>query len=53
MRQLTLDQLSELRLEGMAHALKEQLAMPRSRELTFDERFELLVDAEVASRNRA
>lgn len=51
MRQLTLDQLAELKLKGMAHTLKEQLAMPGVSELTFDERFELLVDAEMASRN--
>lgn len=46
-----MDQLGELRLEGMARALKEQLAMPSCQDLTFEERFELLVDAEVTSRN--
>jgi DNA replication protein DnaC len=51
MRELTLDQLVELRLDGMVKALKEQLEFPRFADLTFDERFELLVDAELASRN--
>jgi DNA replication protein DnaC len=51
MRQLTLDQLADLKLSGMAHALKEQLASPVALDLSFDERFELLVDAEIASRN--
>jgi DNA replication protein DnaC len=51
MRQLTLDQLAELKLSGMARALKEQLAGPVALDLNFDERFELLVDAEIASRN--
>ena len=51
MRQLTLDQLAELKLSGMARALKEQLAGPAALDLDFDERFELLVDAEIASRN--
>jgi DNA replication protein DnaC len=45
-RQLTLDRLVELGLEGMKHALKEQLASPASRDLSFEERFELLLDAE-------
>jgi DNA replication protein DnaC len=51
MRQLTLDQLAELKLSGMAHALKEQLAGPAYLDLSFDERFELLVDAEIAGRH--
>lgn len=51
MRQLTLDQLAELRFDGMLRALKEQLAAPGMKDFTFDERFELLVDAEIAHRN--
>lgn len=50
MRELTLDQLSELRLEGMKRALEQQLATPRIVDLSFDERFELLVDAESSHR---
>jgi len=52
MRQITLDQLAELRLGGMAKALKDQLATPMSLDLSFEERFELLVDAEVSARNQ-
>ena len=51
MRELTLDQLDELRLEGMKRALKEQLGTPSLLELSFDERFELLVDAESVHRS--
>lgn len=51
MRQLTLDQLRDLRLEGMLRALKEQLGSPSFLEMNFDERFELLADAETAERN--
>jgi len=51
MRQLTLDQLADLKLSGMARALKEQLASPVALDMNFEERFELLVDAEIASRN--
>jgi DNA replication protein DnaC len=51
MRQLTLDQLDELRLEGMKRALKEQLAQPSLSDMSFDERFELLLGAEAAYRD--
>jgi DNA replication protein DnaC len=46
MRQLTIDRLEELGLQGMIRALKEQLASPASRDLSFEERLELLLDAE-------
>jgi len=51
MRELTIDQLTELRLEGMKKALVDQLATPNANDLSFDERFELLVDAESALRS--
>ncbi len=51
MRQLTLDQLGELRLEGLKRALKEQLAQPSFQDMSFEERFELLIDAEAAYRD--
>jgi len=46
MRQLTIDRLEELGLQGMIRALKEQLASPVSRDLSFEERLALLLDAE-------
>jgi DNA replication protein DnaC len=52
MRQITLDRLDELKLEGMKQALKEQISNPGISEFTFEERFELLVDAEAVFRSR-
>lgn len=46
----TLDRLVELRLGGMASALREQLAMPDAHRLSFEERIGLLVDRELAER---
>src|SRR2546428_14166831 len=46
----TLDKLQTLRLNGMYHALVEQLHMPDMAALTFEERFELLVDRELTER---
>jgi len=46
MRQLTLDRLDELSLEGMKRALKAQLANPATRDLSFEDRLELLLQAE-------
>jgi len=46
MRQLTIDHLDELGLEGMKQALKGQLANPSMSELNFETRFEMLLDAE-------
>ena len=50
MRQMTLDTLAELGLEGMKRALKEQLSSPSLEALSFDERFDLLVEPENAHR---
>ena len=46
----TLDKLQTLRLQGMYHALVEQLQVPTSAELSFEERLGLLVDRELTAR---
>lgn len=48
--QQTLERLRSLRLTGMAEALARQLEQPASHELSFEERFGLLVDAETSWR---
>jgi DNA replication protein DnaC len=47
----TLDRLDELKLTGMRKALEEQFAMPDCQSLSFEDRFALLVDREVAERH--
>ena len=42
----TISKLHEMKLHGMAHALREQLQQPEISELPFEERFSLLVDRE-------
>jgi DNA replication protein DnaC len=49
--QQTLTRLRSLKLDGMARAFEEQLAQPASHALSFEERFGLLVDREVAWRD--
>lgn len=44
--QPTLEKLSDMRLSGLRHAVEEQLANPQYAELTFEERFSLLIDQE-------
>lgn len=46
----TLTQLRELKLQGMAAAIEEQLSTPLSTALSFEERLALLVDREVHHR---
>lgn len=46
----TLEKLRELKLKGMSKGLEEQMAMPESHSLSFDDRFGLLVDLEDISR---
>jgi DNA replication protein DnaC len=46
----TLDKLQTLRLRGMYHALVEQMQMPETAALTFEERLGLLVDRECTER---
>jgi DNA replication protein DnaC len=47
----TLTQLKSMKLDGMARALEEQLALPAAGELSFEERFGMLVDREAAWRD--
>lgn len=49
--QQTLTQLRALKLEGMAHAFEEQIALPTSSHLAFEDRVALLVEREAAHRN--
>jgi DNA replication protein DnaC len=46
----TLDTLQRLRLTGMYNALQEQLQMPESAQLSFEERLGLLLDREASER---
>jgi DNA replication protein DnaC len=46
----TLEKLRELKLRGMSKGLEEQMAMPESHSLSFDDRFGLLVDLEDIAR---
>lgn len=50
MMHTTLAQLRELKLEGLATALQEQLAQPDMSALSFEERFGLLVERELHHR---
>lgn len=47
----TLDKLHTLRLIGMAAAFEQQLAQPAVQELSFEERFALLLDQEILYRD--
>src|ERR671930_562665 len=47
----TLDKLLALKLTGMAKALNEQMALPESQALSFEERLGLLVDREMTVRS--
>lgn len=47
----TLDKLRTLKLSGMADALTQQLEQPSTHELSFNERFALLVDREATHRD--
>ena len=49
--QQTLTQLRNLSLDGMAHAFEEQITLPSSNTLPFEDRFAMLVDREAAHRN--
>ena len=46
----TLEKLQTLRLTGMAKAFSEQIALPESQRLSFEERLGLLVDREMTER---
>lgn len=47
----TLDKLQALKLTGMAAALADQMALPDSQELSFEERLGLLMDREMTERD--
>ena len=49
----TLEKLKEMKLKGMSKGLEDQLSMPESLSLSFDERFGLLVDHEDITRKNA
>ena len=51
LHQHTLEKLHQLRLTGMAAALEQQLAQPAIQELSFEERFALLLDQEILYRD--
>ena len=51
LHQHTLDKLHTLRLTGMAAAFEQQLAQPSFQELSFEERFALLLDQEILYRD--
>lgn len=51
LHQHTLDKLHVLRLTGMAAAFEQQLAQPAVQELSFEERFALLLDQEILYRD--
>lgn len=51
LQQQTLEQLRSLRLVGMAQAFEQQLQQPVTQELSFEERFGLLVEQEVLHRD--
>jgi DNA replication protein DnaC len=50
LRHATLDRLQEMKLNGMARALEEQLQVPDIDELSFEERLGLLVEREAIER---
>jgi DNA replication protein DnaC len=51
LQQHTLDKLHTLRLTGMAAAFEQQLTQPAAAELSFEERFALLLDQEILYRD--
>lgn len=51
MTNTTIDQLRELKLQGMVHGLQEQLTQAGMTSLSFEERLTLLVDREINWRN--
>ena len=45
------EKLGQLRFNGMLKALEEQMQMPDINELSFEERFGLMVDREITERD--
>lgn len=50
MMQITIDKLIAMKLSGMVEGLEEQMNSPVYNDLSFDERFSMLVDKEMTSR---
>ena len=50
MMQITIDKLIAMKLSGMVEGLEEQMNSSVYNDLSFDERFSMLVDKEMASR---
>jgi len=50
MMQITIDKLIAMKLSGMVEGLEEQINSPVYNDLSFDERFSMLVDKEMTSR---
>jgi DNA replication protein DnaC len=48
--QMTIDKLNTMKLYGMALAFQEQLESPRFNELSFEDRFGMIIDKEMTSR---
>ncbi len=51
MMQLTMDKLDSMKLYGMSDGLKEQIASSAYKDLSFEERFSMLVDKEMVCRD--
>ena len=51
--QPTIDKLNAMRLYGMAHAFREQAANPNMAQLSFEERFGLIVDHQMTMQENA
>jgi DNA replication protein DnaC len=49
----TIDKLIEMKLNGMAEAMRTQMESPELRTVSFDDRFGMLVDAEFSTRQSA
>lgn len=49
----TIEKLLEMKLDGMADAMRAQMEAPEFRNMSFDDRFGMLVDAEFATRQSA
>lgn len=48
--QSTIDKLIEMRLSSMADAFRNQLNDPKMKEVSFEDRFGMLIDIEYSSR---
>ncbi len=49
--QSTMDKLIEMRLTAMSDAFRTQISDPKMKEISFEDRFGMLVDIEYSNRN--